>query len=93
MVCGVRLQDVAEPLMRQIRYLDKLSDELAKGRPMARILRVEQPTLPWVTSNERTRRDASNQGAKGQRHTSRPSADEIRLFAALSGSRESAVCD
>ncbi len=38
-VCGVRVEDIAEPLMREIRYLDKLIDELAKGKPMAKILR------------------------------------------------------
>ena len=38
-VCGVRVEDIAEPLMREIRYLDKLVDELAKGRPMEKILR------------------------------------------------------
>ena len=38
-VCGVRVEDIAEPLMREIRYLDKLIDELAKGRPMEKILR------------------------------------------------------
>jgi len=38
-VCGVRVEDVAEPLMREIRYLDKLIDELAKGKAMAKILR------------------------------------------------------
>ena len=39
-VCGVRLEDIEDPLMRKIRYLDKLVDELAKGRPMAKILRA-----------------------------------------------------
>ena len=39
LVCGVRVEDVADPLMRKIRYLDKLVDELAKGRKMASILR------------------------------------------------------
>jgi hypothetical protein len=39
-VCGVRVQDVEDPLMRQIRYLDKLVDELAKGRPMEKVLRT-----------------------------------------------------
>ncbi|GAA1436779.1 DUF2200 domain-containing protein [Microlunatus lacustris] len=39
-VCGVRVQDVEDPLMRKIRYLDKLVDELAKGRPMEKILRA-----------------------------------------------------
>ena len=38
-VCGVRVEEVEDPLMRQIRYLDKLVDELAKGRPMDVILR------------------------------------------------------
>ncbi len=40
-VCGVRVQEVEDPLMRRIRYLDKLVDELAKGRPMAKVLRQE----------------------------------------------------
>ena len=39
-VCGVRVQEVPDPLMREIRYLDKLIDELAKGRPMDKILRA-----------------------------------------------------
>ena len=39
-VCGVKVQEVQDPLMRQIRYLDKLVDELAKGRPMEKILRT-----------------------------------------------------
>lgn len=38
-VCGVRVEDVAEPTMREIRYLDKLVDELAKGKTMDKILR------------------------------------------------------
>jgi hypothetical protein len=38
-ICGVRVEEVAEPLMREIRYQDKLIDELAKGRAMAKILR------------------------------------------------------
>ena len=38
-VCGVRVEEVEDPLMREIRYLDKLIDELAKGRPMEKILR------------------------------------------------------
>mgnify|MGYP003305660576 FL=1 len=38
-VCGVRVEAVEEPLMREIRYLDKLVDELAKGKPMDKILR------------------------------------------------------
>ncbi|MGE3689929.1 MAG: DUF2200 domain-containing protein [Novosphingobium sp.] len=38
-VCGVRVEEVEDPLMREVRYLDKLIDELAKGRPMEKILR------------------------------------------------------
>lgn len=38
-VCGVRVEDVEEPTMREIRYLDKLVDELAKGKAMEKILR------------------------------------------------------
>ena len=39
-VCGVRVENVEEPLMREIRYLDKLIDELAKGKKMEKILRA-----------------------------------------------------
>jgi hypothetical protein len=39
-VCGVRVEDVEEPTMREIRYLDKLVDELAKGKAMENILRT-----------------------------------------------------
>lgn len=38
-ICGVRIEDIKEPLMREIRYLDKLVDELARGKPMEKILR------------------------------------------------------
>lgn len=39
-VCGVRVEEIDDPLMQRIRYLDKLVDELAKGRPMEKILRA-----------------------------------------------------
>lgn len=39
LICGIRVEAVEEPLMREIRYLDKLIDELAKGKAMAKILR------------------------------------------------------
>ena len=38
-ICGVRIEEIEDPLMRKIRYMDKLVDELAKGRPMEKILR------------------------------------------------------
>ena len=40
MICGMRVEEIDEPLMQQIRYLDKLVDELAKGRPMEKVLRA-----------------------------------------------------
>ena len=38
-ICGIRVEEIEDPLMRDIRYLDKLVDELAKGKPMEKILR------------------------------------------------------
>ena len=40
LICGIRVEDIEEPLMREIRYLDKLVDELAKGKAMEKILRA-----------------------------------------------------
>lgn len=40
LICGVRVEEVQDPLMQQIRQLDKLVDELAKGRPMDKVLRA-----------------------------------------------------
>jgi hypothetical protein len=39
LICGYRVEEIEDPLMREIRYLDKLIDELAKGKAMAKILR------------------------------------------------------
>jgi hypothetical protein len=39
-ICGVRIEDIEEPTMREIRYLDKMIDELAKGKAMEKILRT-----------------------------------------------------
>lgn len=47
-VCGVRVEEVEDPLMREIRYLDKLIDELAKGRTMEKILRQPEEPALWV---------------------------------------------
>lgn len=38
-ICGVRIEEIEDPTMREIRYLDKLVDDLAKGRPMDKVLR------------------------------------------------------
>ncbi len=40
LICGIRIETIEEPLMREIRYMDKLIDELAKGRSMEKILRA-----------------------------------------------------
>jgi hypothetical protein len=40
-ICGVRIEEIEDPLMKELRYMDKLIDELAKGRPMEKILRKE----------------------------------------------------
>ncbi len=42
-ICGYRIEDLETPLTKQVRYLDKLVDELAKGRKMEKILRVAKP--------------------------------------------------
>ncbi|HYC72641.1 MAG TPA: DUF2200 domain-containing protein [Opitutaceae bacterium] len=42
-VCGVRVEEIEDPRMREIRYLDKLVDELAQGKPMEKILREAAP--------------------------------------------------
>ena len=39
MICGYRIEDIEDPILQKIRYLDKLIDELAKGRPMEKVLR------------------------------------------------------
>jgi hypothetical protein len=38
-ICGVRIEEIEDPLMKKIRYMDKLVDELYKGRPMTKVLR------------------------------------------------------
>lgn len=39
LICGVRVEDIEDPIVQEVRYLDKLIDELAKGKAMAKILR------------------------------------------------------
>lgn len=43
-ICGVKIQEIDDPLMKKIRYLDKLVDEVASGRPMGKILREPATT-------------------------------------------------
>ncbi len=42
-ICGYRIEEITNPLTQKVRYLDKLVDELAKGRKMEKILRVKKP--------------------------------------------------
>jgi hypothetical protein len=58
-VCGVRVEDVEEPLMREIRYLDKLVDELARGKAMDKILRKPEPAKQPADTDGRGLRDRS----------------------------------
>ncbi|CAL8969297.1 hypothetical protein TESS_TESS_01873 [Tessaracoccus sp. O5.2] len=44
-ICGMRVEEIEDPLMRGIRYLDKLVDELARGKAMAKVLRATAPTV------------------------------------------------
>ncbi|MEO7365808.1 MAG: DUF2200 domain-containing protein [Sphingomicrobium sp.] len=44
LICGIRVEEIEEPLMREIRILDKLIDELAKGKAMEKILRTAEPS-------------------------------------------------
>jgi hypothetical protein len=59
-ICGVRLEEIQEPLMREIRYLDKLIDELAKGRPLEKILRqADPPAIRKTTATASRKRGKS----------------------------------
>lgn len=41
MICGVRVEEIKDPIMREMRYMDKLIDELARGRPMEKVKRMD----------------------------------------------------
>ncbi len=45
-ICGVRVEEIEDPFLREIRYLDKLIDELARGRPMEKVLRSRPRAAP-----------------------------------------------
>ena len=47
-VCGIRVEEIEDPLMQEIRCLDKLIDELAKGKPMEKVLRKSEELAMWV---------------------------------------------
>lgn len=56
-ICGVRVEEIADPLMREIRYMDKVVDELAKGKAMEKILRKERSEDQGVRSEDRLPRN------------------------------------
>jgi hypothetical protein len=70
-ICGVRIEDIDDPLMQAIRRLDKLVDELAKGRPMEKILRVADPAAAKVPS-PRSRTPRSSASGPAKRPRTRP---------------------
>ena len=51
LICGIRVEDIEEDLMQKIRYMDKLVDELAKGKSMDKILRKSSTTLFFLMIN------------------------------------------
>lgn len=64
-VCGVRVEDIADPLMQKIRYLDKLIDELAKGKRMEGILRQQSNgTAPQPAAARSIRRTTTKSTSK-----------------------------
>ena len=68
-ICGVRIEEIKEPLMREIRYLDKLVDELAKGKPLETILNVSDasPTRREPRSTRISTRGFKRKGTKKDR--------------------------
>jgi hypothetical protein len=65
-VCGVRIEEIEDPLMRNLRYMDKLIDELAKGKTMEKILRVSEPDAAGSAGSPRGR---SSRAAPTRRST------------------------
>lgn len=59
-ICGHRIEEIENPLTQQVRYLDKLVDELAKGRKIEKILRVGQERSIIATRNDVSERIATN---------------------------------
>ena len=71
-ICGVRIEEIEHPLMRKIRILDKLVDELAKGRPMEKVLRADDGASPAVKpARKPTRSPAKSSPAKRPRRSAR----------------------
>jgi hypothetical protein len=65
-ICGVRVEDVQEPTMREIRYLDKLIDELSKGKKMEKILRKWPSDTSGTQFGDRRRLTASEESARNE---------------------------
>lgn len=70
-ICGVRIEEIEHPLMRKIRYLDKVVDELAKGRPMEKIQRKSEPA-PKARTAKAAVRPGAKPAAAPRRRAARP---------------------
>ena len=75
-ICGVRIQEIENPLMRKIRYMDKLVDELATGRPIEKILRtrVRPSTQASIVRNLKACCGTSRSDARTRSRADRESA-------------------
>jgi hypothetical protein len=89
-VCGVRVEEVADPLMQKIRYLDKLVDELAKGKQMGSILRSDSPAPTATGAKKAGIRAATPRKASGAVKASTRAAPARKASRATKASTRSA---
>ena len=83
-ICGVKVQDIEEPLMQEIRYADKLIDELAKGKAMTKILRAGCP-------RQRSERGAFDNLRHGLEELNQPGVESVHSSDNLELSRSNAA--
>lgn len=76
-VCGIRVEDIVEPLMQEIRYLDKLVDELAKGKAMNKIFRTQQESDFPTSMGKIAPRELANNGIKTIEHAAKFTEKEL----------------
>lgn len=78
-ICGVRIERIEDPLMKEIRYMDKLIDELARGKPMNKILREQEKTddISTLRLAEPARRSLSNAGIETLEQLSQYTEEEV----------------
>ena len=84
LICGYRIEDIENPLMRQVRYLDKLVDELAKGKKMEKILRSTWPQMmDNVTANIGCQFKVGSYRSRIQERSNNIGADMLKTAARL----------